>query len=72
VVAEGEVTYYTEGRTCTPHHYPAGTTFVNQSRIVHILRNEATVPAVVYVTWLVPVGANPIRVDKPAPGNCPF
>ena len=72
VVAEGEVTYYTEGRTCTPHHYPAGTTFVNQSQIVHILRNEGTVPAVVYVTWLVPVGANPIRVDEPAPGNCPF
>ena len=45
---------------------------VNQSHIVHILRNEGTVPAVVYVTWLVPVGANPIRVDEPAPGNCPF
>ena len=57
---------------CTPHHYPAGTTFVNQSHIVRILRNEGTVPAVVYVTWLVPVGANPIRVDEPAPGNCPF
>jgi quercetin dioxygenase-like cupin family protein len=72
VVAEGDVTYYTEGDTCTPHHYPTGTTFVNQSHIVHILRNEGTVPAVVYVTWLVPVGANPIRVDEPAPGNCPF
>jgi ribosomal protein L25 (general stress protein Ctc) len=45
---------------------------VNQSHIVRILRNEGTVPAVVYVTWLVPVGANPIRVDEPAPGNCPF
>ena len=45
---------------------------MNQSQIVHILRNEGTVPAVVYVTWLVPVGANPIRVDEPAPGNCPF
>ena len=72
VVAEGAVTYYTEGETCTPQRYPAGTTFVNPSKVVHILRNEGTVPAVVYVTWLVPVGANPIRVDEPAPGNCPF
>jgi quercetin dioxygenase-like cupin family protein len=72
VVAEGEVTYYTEGTSCTPHRYPAGTTFVNPSKIVHTLRNEGTVPAVVYVTWMVPVGANPIRVDEPAPGNCPF
>jgi quercetin dioxygenase-like cupin family protein len=72
VVAEGEVTYYTEGSSCTPQRYPAGTVFVNPSKIVHILRNEGSVPAVVYVTWMVPVGANPIRVDEPAPGNCPF
>jgi quercetin dioxygenase-like cupin family protein len=72
-VAEGEVTYYkAESSSCAPNRYPAGTTFIDTGQVVHTLRNEGAVPAVLYVTWLVPAGANPIRIDQPSPGNCPF
>jgi hypothetical protein len=32
---------------------------------------RATVPAVVFVAWLVATGAT-VRVAEPSPGNCPF
>jgi quercetin dioxygenase-like cupin family protein len=70
-VAEGAVTYYTAGSSCTPQRFPAGSTFIDTGHVVHTLRNEGTVPAAVYVTWLVATGAT-VRVDQPSPGNCPF
>jgi hypothetical protein len=70
-VAEGEVTHNTAGSSCTPQRFSARSTFVDTGHVVHTLRNEGTVPAMVYVTWLVAPGAT-VRVDEPSPGNCPF
>ena len=74
LVAQGTITLYDgDDPTCTPHRYSAGEGFVDAGfGHVHIARNEGTTDVVVYATYLnVPVGGSP-RIDKPAPGNCPF
>jgi quercetin dioxygenase-like cupin family protein len=72
VVKSGEVTLYSgDDPTCTPTRVPAGSGFVDDGGDVHLVRNEGTVEAVVYVTSLVPKGAAR-RIDEPSPGNCPF
>jgi hypothetical protein len=37
-----------------------------------MVRNETGSVAEAVVTYLVPVGANPLRTDLPNPGNCSF
>ena len=72
VVKSGALTLYRgDDPTCTPHVVPAGSGFVDDGGDVHVVRNEGTVDAVVYVTSLVPHGAAR-RIDEPSPGNCPF
>jgi quercetin dioxygenase-like cupin family protein len=72
VVKSGALTLYKgDDPTCTPHVVPAGSGFVDDGGDVHVVRNEGTVDAVVYVTSLVPHGAAR-RIDEPSPGNCPF
>jgi len=68
-VTSGTVTFYQAD--CSFNVYPAGSTFVESNGATGLARNEsATVPAVVYVTYVVPVGAA-LRIDQPDPG-CPL
>jgi quercetin dioxygenase-like cupin family protein len=72
VVKTGALTLYRgDDPACTPHVVPAGSGFVDDGGDVHVVRNEGSVDAVVYVTSLVPKGAAR-RIDEPSPGNCPF
>jgi quercetin dioxygenase-like cupin family protein len=72
VVKSGVLTLYEgDDPSCTPHAFAAGSGFVDDGGDVHIVRNEGSVDAVVYVTSLVPRGAAR-RIDEPSPGNCPF
>jgi quercetin dioxygenase-like cupin family protein len=72
VVKTGALTLYKgDDPTCTPQVIPAGSGFVDDGGDVHVVRNEGSIDAVVYVTSLVPKGAGR-RIDEPSPGNCPF
>jgi quercetin dioxygenase-like cupin family protein len=72
VVKSGALTlYHGDDPTCTPNVVAAGSGFVDDGGDVHVVRNEGSVDAVVYVTSLVPKGAGR-RIDEPSPGNCPF
>jgi quercetin dioxygenase-like cupin family protein len=72
VVKSGALTlYHGDDPTCTPNVVAAGSGFVDDGGDVHVVRNEGSVDAVVYVTSLVPKGAGR-RIDEPSPGNCTF
>jgi quercetin dioxygenase-like cupin family protein len=72
VVKTGALTlYHGDDPACTPHLVPAGSGFVDDGGKVHVVRNEGGVEAVVYVTSLVPRGADR-RIDEPSPGTCSF
>jgi quercetin dioxygenase-like cupin family protein len=73
-VTAGTITAYEgDDPSCTPHVYPAGSTFIDAGGgHVHLLRNEGSVPAITVAVQLVPAGASR-RIDvTPAPGNCSF
>jgi len=68
-VTSGTVTFYQSD--CSFIRYPAGSSFVESNGATGFARNESTTdPAVVYVTYIVPVGAA-LRIDQPDPG-CPL
>lgn len=72
VVKSGALTLYLAADpSCTPRVVPAGSGFVDNGGDVHVVRNEGSVDAVVYVASLVPRGFTR-RIDEPAPGNCGF
>ena len=72
VVKSGALTLYRgDDPACTPSVFAAGSGFVDDGGDVHVVRNEGSVDAVVYVTSLIPQGAGR-RIDEPSPGNCPF
>ena len=72
IVKSGALTLYRgDDPDCTPHVIQAGSGFVDDGGDVHLVRNEGSIDAVVYVTSLVPRGAAR-RIDEPSPGNCPF
>ena len=71
VVKSGALTLYrADDPTCTPEVVAAGSGFVDNGGDIHLVRNEGTVDAVVYVTSIVPRGAAR-RIDEPQPSNCP-
>jgi quercetin dioxygenase-like cupin family protein len=71
IVKAGALTLYrADDPTCTPEVVPAGSGFVDNGGDTHLVRNEGTVNAVVYVTSIVPRGAQR-RIDQPQPSNCP-
>lgn len=74
-VRTGTLTVY-EGNdpTCSPHVFTAGTGVVEAATNdhIHMVRNETGSVAEAVVTYIVPVGADPLRTDLPNPGNCPF
>jgi hypothetical protein len=70
VVKSGALTLYLESDpTCTGQVVQAGSGFVDNGGDVHVVRNEGSVEAVVYVTSLVPHGFTR-RIDEPAPTHC--
>jgi hypothetical protein len=75
-VQTGTLTVYEgDDPTCTPHVFYQGMGAVEAatSSHIHMVRNETPEVAKAIVTYLVPVGANPLRTDLPLPGNgCPF
>ena len=55
-VTSGTVTFYQAD--CSFNVYPAGSSFVESNGATGLARNESsTIPAVVFVTYVVPVGA---------------
>ena len=71
-VVEGTMTFYEgDDPTCTPVVRTAGQGFLDVGDHAHIARNETGVQARNVVTYFAPAGA-PLRIDEPAPGNCPF
>jgi cupin domain len=71
-VVEGTMTFYEgDDPTCTPVVRTAGQGFLDVGDHPHIARNETGAQARNVVTYFAPAGA-PLRIDEPAPGNCPF
>jgi quercetin dioxygenase-like cupin family protein len=71
-VTQGALTIY-NAPECQPQVYHAEEGFVEESPIVHLVRNEGTVEAKFTATFIIPVGAAR-RNDEPQPTevNCPI
>jgi hypothetical protein len=71
-VLSGKMTFYeSDDPACQPIVRTAGQGYLDTGDHAHIARNESGAPAVNVVTYFAPPGAA-LRIDKPAPGNCPF
>jgi len=71
-VVTGTMTFYeSDDPTCTPIVRTAGQGYLDVGDHAHIARNESGAPATNVVTYFAPPGAA-LRIDQPAPGNCPF
>jgi mannose-6-phosphate isomerase-like protein (cupin superfamily) len=73
-VAQGEGTLYNvTGSTCTATKVTPGSGFIQLPTTVHDLRNEGSVPLVLYTLYVLPAGTpnTGIRVDQPQPTQCP-
>jgi hypothetical protein len=71
-VASGTMTFYeSDDPTCTGIVRGAGEGFLDLGDHAHIARNETALPAQNVVTYFAPPG-QPLRMDEPNPGNCPF
>lgn len=71
-VVSGTIAFYdSDDPTCTPIIRTAGQGFLDTGEHAHIARNETGTPATNVVTYFAPPGAA-LRIDAPAPGNCPF
>jgi hypothetical protein len=72
--AQGEGTvYHVDGSNCHATKIGAGTGFSQMPTLVHVLRNDGSVPIVVYTLYVLPHGTpnSGIRVDQPQPTACP-
>jgi cupin domain len=72
--AQGEGTvYHAIGSECPAMKIGAGTGFSQMPTEVHVLRNDGSVPIVVYTLYVLPRGTpnTGIRVDQPQPTGCP-
>ena len=71
-VVSGTMTFYeSDDPTCTPIVRTAGQGYLDVGDHAHIARNQTGSAAQNVVTYFAPPGAA-LRVDQPAPGNCPF
>ena len=71
-VVEGTMTFYdSNDPACAPTVRTVGQGFLDTGEHAHIARNETDSPARNVVTYFAPPGAA-LRIDAPAPGNCPF
>jgi quercetin dioxygenase-like cupin family protein len=72
VIASGTLTLYDgDDPSCTGVVYPPGSAFMDPGNHTHIARNEGSENLVVYAVYMTPAGGA-LRIDVPAPGNCPF
>ena len=74
-ISAGALTMYdADDPSCTPKHFPAGTGSIEADTAAHshLLRNETSSVAQTIVTFLVPVGTQSLRSDRPDPGFCVF
>ncbi|HEV8671288.1 MAG TPA: cupin domain-containing protein [Candidatus Limnocylindria bacterium] len=70
VVKTGALTLYrADDPKCAPQVVEAGSGFVDAGGDIHVVRNEGSIEAVVYVMSLVPRAATR-KIDQPRPGNC--
>ena len=73
-VAQGEGTIYrVVGSDCPATKIGVGTGFAQMPTELHMVRNEGTVPFVVYTLYVLPRGTpnTGIRIDQPQPAACP-
>ncbi len=73
-VAQGEGTLYRViGSGCSATKIGVGTGFAQMPSELHVVRNEGSVPFVVYTLYVLPPGTpnTGIRVDQPQPTACP-
>jgi hypothetical protein len=71
-VVSGTMTFYeSDDPTCSPIVRTAGQGYLDLGERAHIARNESGSKAQNVVTYFAPPGAV-LRIDAPAPGNCPF
>ena len=73
-VAQGEGTLYRViGSGCPATKIGVGTGFAQMPTELHVVRNEGSVPFVVYTLYVLPRGTpnTGIRVDQPQPTACP-
>jgi quercetin dioxygenase-like cupin family protein len=73
-VAQGEGTIYrVVGSDCPATKIGVGTGFAQMPTEVHMVRNEGTVPFIVYTLYVLPRGTpnTAIRIDQPQPAACP-
>jgi len=71
VVKTGTLALYrANDPSCKPQIVEAGSGFVDAGGDIHVVRNEGSIEAVVYVMSLVPHGAAR-KIDQPQPSNCP-
>lgn len=71
-VTSGTVTFYEAGDpSCTPVVKTTGQLFVETGDHSHMGRNETGTTATAIAVVFAPPGSA-LRIDEPAPGNCPF
>ena len=71
-VVAGTMTFYeSDDPQCSPIVRTAGQGYLDVGEHAHIARNESGAPAENIVVYLAPAAAA-LRIDAPAPGNCPF
>ena len=70
VVTETMTFYMSDDPTCAPIVRSAGQGYLDVGEHAHIARNESGAPAENIVVYLAPQAAA-LRIDAPAPGNCP-
>lgn len=69
IVTAGTVMAYVDGPDCAPRRVDTGQAVFIAAGVTHLARNEGSVPAEIYVTYLVDAGAEP-RADAAAPAGC--
>jgi quercetin dioxygenase-like cupin family protein len=67
-VDSGTVTEYDDD--CHANVIQAGQGFVESHDEVHLVRNEESVPAVLYATFINPTKMPTLRIDDPQPQKC--
>jgi quercetin dioxygenase-like cupin family protein len=72
-VASGEGTLYHAMSGCPSVKYGAGAGFMQPPTEVHNMRNEGSVPLVLWAFYALPPGTSnaAIRIDQPQPAECP-
>ena len=71
-VVYGTLAFYeSDDPTCTAIIRTKGQGYLDLGEHAHIARNETADTARTVVTYFAPPGAD-LKIDEPAPGNCPF